>query len=360
MVLLESIGLTKEYEDQAVVKDISIRIEATGALAFIGPTGSGKTTLIRMLDLLEVPTSGTIHFDGLDATHNHRTRLEARRRMAYVQQRPLVLSMSVADNVACGLKWRREKSHTVKQAVDGALELVGMQDYRKRNARTLSGGETQRIAIARALVTKPEILFLDEPTANLDPISTSKVEEVICDVIREKKAAVVMATHDMVQGQQMASRVGVLLKGKLMQLGSPTEIFHSPESHTVAEFVGIENMLSGRVSDNEGDMLKVSVDGTRIEAVPDKIASGDVYVLVRPEDITLSLASNVTSARNVFRGTVAGLTPVGPLMRVEMDCGFRLLALVTRNSAEDLQLEEGKEVWASFKATATHVIARRL
>jgi len=358
MTLLEANELSKEYEGHLVLRDITVTIEEGEAFALIGPTGSGKTTLIRILDLLEVPTSGRIYFDGVDITHNKHARLEARRRMSYVQQKPVVFTMNVYDNVAFGLKWRHEKSNLIKRKVDDALELVGMTEYVKRNAKTLSGGETQRVAIARALVTEPEILFLDEPTANLDPISTSKVEQVLHDVIREKKVAVIMATHDMVQGQQLATRIGVLLDGQLMQVGSPGEIFGSPESQRVAEFVGIENMLPGRVIEQEDNLLTIDVGGSRIQAVSEHLIGDNVYVLIRPEDITFSPSSNVTSARNLFRGAITRLTPVGPLVRLEIDCGFPLLGLLTRSSASDLGLEIGKDVYASFKVTATHVIRR--
>lgn len=358
MTLLKAAELSKEFEGRPVLREITLDIGEGEAFAIIGPTGSGKTTLIRMLDLLEVPTSGRVYFAGVDVTHNKHERLEARRRMSCVQQRPVLFSMDVYNNVTCGLKWRSERSDIIKRKVDDALELVGMSDYKARNARTLSGGETQRVAIARALVTEPEILFLDEPTANLDPISTAKVEQVIYDVIREKKVAVVMATHDMVQGQQLASRIGVLLDGQLMQVGSPGEIFGAPGNQRVAEFVGIENMLPGTVIEHEDNLTIIDVGGSRVQAVSELLAGEQVYVLVRPENITFSLSRDVTSARNIMHGSITGLTSVGPLLRIEIDCGFPLLGLITRSSASDLDLAVGKEIYASFKATGTHVIRR--
>ncbi|MFC2062417.1 ABC transporter ATP-binding protein [Chloroflexota bacterium] len=358
MTILEVHGLAKEYDGKAILRGIDIAIGVGEAFALIGPTGSGKTTLIRVLDLLETPNSGRIYFDGIDVTRNRRARLEARRRMSYVQQKPVVFTMSVYNNVSCGLKWRRERSSLVKRKVDDALELVGMSEYRSRNARTLSGGETQRVAIARALVTEPEMLFLDEPTANLDPLSTSKVEQVIASVIKDKRTAVVMATHDMTQGQQLANRIGVLLDGKLMQVGSPSEIFNSPESQQVAEFVGIGNMLPGKIIGHEDNLLRIDIGNSQIQAVSKHITDGDVYILIRPEDIILSLSSSITSARNLFRGNITKLSAVGPLTRFEIDCGFTLLGLITRSSAIDLGLEIGKEFYVSFKVTATHAIRR--
>ena len=129
MTLLEANELSKGYEGHPVLRDITVTIEEGEAFALIGPTGSGKTTLIRILDLLEAPTSGRICFDGVDVTHNTHARLEARRRMSYVQQKPVVFTMNVYDNVAFGLKWRHEKSNLIKRKVDDALELVGMNEY---------------------------------------------------------------------------------------------------------------------------------------------------------------------------------------------------------------------------------------
>ncbi len=358
MALLEAVELVKGYDRQQVLKEVSLKIEHGEAFALIGSTGAGKTTLLRLLDLLEAPSSGSIYFDGVDVTHNRQERLKARRRMSFVQQRPTVFTMNVYDNVACGLKWRHDKSEIIRQKVERALDLVGMSEYRNRKAKTLSGGETQRVAIARALITDPEVLFLDEPTANLDPVSTSKIEQVLANIIHEQRTTVVMATHDMSQAQRLASRVGVLINGEMPQSGKPHEIFYSPQSKEVAEFVGIENILSGLVVNKNDNLLTVDVNGSAIEAVADCALGDNVNALIRPEDITITLAKETSSARNVFEGTIARLTPIGPLVRIEINCGFPLLAVVTSSSAQELGLTVGKRIYASFKATAIHVIRR--
>ncbi|MFC1994755.1 ATP-binding cassette domain-containing protein, partial [Chloroflexota bacterium] len=203
MALIEVRHLGQEYEGRYVLKDIDLNVNQGEVFALIGPTGAGKTTLLRLLDLLDPPASGRIYFDGIDVTHSWRHRLEVRRRMSLVQQKPIVFNLNVYENVACGLKWRHEKNGAIRHKVESALELVGMANHRNRNARTLSGGETQRVAIARALATEPELLLLDEPTANLDPVSVSRIEEVMAHVIQEQKTTVLMATHDMTQGQRL-------------------------------------------------------------------------------------------------------------------------------------------------------------
>jgi len=358
MALIETINLGQGYGKRYILKDIALQIERGEVFALIGPTGAGKTTLLRLLDLLDVPSPGTIFFDGIDVTQCQRSRLEARRRMSFVQQKPIVFTTSVYENVACGLKLRHERKEVIRQKVENALELVGIADYRNRNAKTLSGGETQMVAIARALVTEPEVLLLDEPTANMDPVSTSKIEEVLAHIIQAQKTTVVMATHDMSQGQRLSNRIGVLIDGGMLQIGSPNDIFCLPRNKEVAEFVGVENILGGVVIEKDDNLVTVEVNDSSIEAISDCEVNDRVYVLIRPEDITFTLARDTTSARNMFKGKVIRITQVGPLVRIEIDCGFPLLGVVTRRSSQELDLAVGKEVYTSFKATALHVIKR--
>jgi len=356
MALIETVNIFQNYDGREVLKNVNLKIDRAEIFALIGPTGAGKTTLIRILNLLEAPYSGRFFFDGVDVTNPGVDQLKARRRMSYVQQRPLVFTMSVYDNIACGLRWRHMKSATIKRKTEAALELVGMTSYKDRNAKTLSGGETQRVAIARALVTEPEVLFLDEPTANLDPISTSKVEEVLAHIIREQKTTIVMATHDMSQGQRLAGRIGVLMNGEILQIGSPSDIFSSPENMEVAEFVGVDNILSGIIVNNDNRLVTIDVNGRFIQAISDYGVGEKVNALIRPEEITISLSKDISSARNTFNGRIIKMLLLGSLVRIGVDCGFPLLDVITKRSAEDLNLTIGKEVYATFKATAIHII----
>ncbi len=358
MALLETVDLQQMYDKQYVLKGINLSINQNEVFALIGPSGAGKTTLLRLLDLLELPTSGKIYFDGVDVTRSERLRLTARRRMAFVLQKPVVFNMSVYDNAACGLRWRGTKTPGIQRQVNDVLEITGLADYRDRKARTLSGGEMQRLAIARAIVTKPEMLFLDEPTANLDPVSISKIEEILAHIISERNMTVVMATHDMSQGQRLAKRIAVLMHGEILQTGSSREIFSLPQSKELAEFVGVDNILSGVIGAKDDNLVTVDVNGSLVQAISAYALGEKVHVLIRPEEVTLTLNKETTSARNVFEGRIESLLLVGTLVRVEVDCGFPLLAVITRRSAEDLGLTIGKKVYLSFKATAIHVIKR--
>jgi tungstate transport system ATP-binding protein len=358
MALIETVNLGQKYGGQEIIKNINLKVEPGEGLALIGPTGAGKTTLLRLLDLLETPYSGQIYFDGTEVTDNKPRRLQARRRMSFVLQKPVVFNMSVRDNIACGLRWRREKEPAIRRRVNSALELVGMTDYSSRNARTLSGGETQLVAIARALAVTPEVLFLDEPTANLDPVSEAKIEEVLAHIIGEQKTTMVMATHDMSQGQRLAGRIGVIINGELLQTGSPSDIFSTPQDTRVAQLVGVGNILSGVIANRDNELAAIAVGGSIIQAISDYQIGQEVHTLIRPEDVTLALRKDASSARNTLDGKITRIFPMGALVRVELDCGFPLLAVVTKQSAQELNLAVDMGVYATFKATAVHIIKR--
>jgi len=358
MFLIETRDLCQRYGEQDILRNINMKVDKGEVFALIGPTGAGKTTLLRLINLLDLPTSGRIYFDGIDTTVSAKLRLEMRRRMAFVFQKPIVFNMSVYENIAYGLKWRGARGSSIRQKVNNILEMVALPDYKDRNARTLSGGEVQRVAIARAIVSEPEVLLLDEPTANLDPVSASRIEALITDISHRYDATIIMATHDMSQGQRLADRVGVLLNGEFLQTGDWREVFNFPRNREVADFVGVENIIDGVIVSSEDKIAAIDIGGNVIEAISDYPIGKEVCVCIRPEDITLSLSKVSSSARNSFTGKVTRVVSLGPLSRIEIDCGFSLVGLVTKKSAVELSLEKGRQVYATFKATAIHVLKR--
>jgi tungstate transport system ATP-binding protein len=350
--------LNQIYGSKAALKGVSFSLEKGDVFGLIGPTGAGKTTLLRLLDQIEVPSSGRVYFEGQDVTGSGRLRSGARRKISIVFQKPVVFNTSVYENVAYPLKVRGNNAKTVAERVNMMLKTVGLEGYGKRNARTLSGGETQKVALARALVTKPQVLLLDEPTANLDPLSLDKIEKLVVQFNRDYGTAMVIATHEMAQGQRLADRIGVMIEGELVQVGKPTEIFSTPKDLRVAHFVGVANILKGTVNSNREGLVHIDIHGRDVEAIADRYPGDEVHLCIRPEDITLSLSGASTSARNSFSGQITGLALSGALARIELDCGFPLVALITKQSAEELGLQIGKQAHVSFKATAVHVIGR--
>jgi len=218
MAFIELQGVGKSYGSSQILKDIDLKVNEGEVLALIGPTGSGKTTLLRLIDLLEEPSQGSILLDSREVTRlPEKERLKLRRRMAMVFQKPVMFKASVKENVSYGLKVRGIKA---PEKVDEVLKAAGLQGYAHRDATTLSGGEMQRIALARALIVEPEVLLLDEPTANLDPRSAASVEELISGL----QTTVIMATHNMNQCLRLSDRVAVLLEGRRAALGKPAEV----------------------------------------------------------------------------------------------------------------------------------------
>ena len=222
MALVEIRDLSKIYGKTEILSHINLSAAKGSVLALIGPTGSGKTTLLRIIDLLDEPTSGQLFFDGIEVARiSEKRKLEIRRRMAMVFQKPVMFRSNVLDNVRYGLRVRGLNG---KDKVINALNIVGLSDYESRDANTLSGGEMQRLALARAIVVEPELLLLDEPTANLDPKSTAKIEELILDFVLQG-TTVIMASHNMGQCQRLADKVAVLIQGKILEVGRPEVIF---------------------------------------------------------------------------------------------------------------------------------------
>jgi tungstate transport system ATP-binding protein len=358
--MIEISGLCRKVGDQVLVKDVNITIPDGMIFGIIGPSGSGKTTLMRMIDLLDNPTRGSIVINGNRATRDKKQQLELRRKMGMVFQKPIDLSTTVFENVSYGLRFRGFTGGDMKSKVLEAIDLVGLSGYEDRYAPTLSGGEMQRVAIARSMVTRPEVLLLDEPTANLDPSSTEKIEELIRAINSRFGTTIIMSTHDLDQGQRIAHRIAVVIGGMITQAGTPAEVFHKPLNSEIAKFVGLENIIGGTVTKTSDGLATISTHGKEIEAVSGEEAGGRVFISIHPDDITLhsgqGIEKNKTSARNCIVGTVTVTTLSGPFVLVTLDCGFPMKVIVTRRSVEDLGIQPGKEMQACFKASAVHVM----
>ena len=357
VVELDDVQVT--YGGATVLDVPALGVDEGEILAVIGPNGSGKSTLLRVAGLLERPTRGVVRFRGrpVDAAHS----LAERRRMAMVFQHPLLADMTVAQNVALGLKFRGARDERGAR-VGRWLERLGIAPLRHRRARTLSAGQAQRVALARALVLEPDVLLLDEPFAGLDAPSRAELLPDLGAILRHDRVTTMLVTHDRGEAQTLGDRVAVLMAGHIAQLDATARVFHSPASEVVARFVGVETLVTGRVTARDGGVTVVEVAGRKLEiAAPARIGE-DVRLGVRPEDVTLLLASEVTplsSARNYLPGTIVRVTPSTPAIQVVVDVGFPLVATVTARSLAELSLTEGIRVIAAFKASAVQLIGRQ-
>ena len=343
------------YSASVAVHVPALDVAAGETLALIGPNGSGKSTVLRVMALLQPVTEGIVSFRGQRVTPAGG--LDARRRMAAVFQEPLLADMSVADNVALGLRFRGVAARERETRVAHWLDRLGIDRLVGQPARTLSGGEARRVALARALVLEPDVLFLDEPFAALDAPTRAALVPDLAAILRADGVTTVLVTHDRGEAQALADRVGVIVGGRLLQVDETACVFGAPTSEEVARFVGVETILAGQVIDARDGLADVDVAGHALQIASSARPGQRVRIGIRPEDVTLMTiaARGQSSARNHFPGTVVRLVPGSPV-KVTLDCGFPLVAAVTTRSVADLRLAPGVQVTAAFKASAAHVI----
>jgi tungstate transport system ATP-binding protein len=228
-------GLRVTYGRRTVLRVDELTVRAGNLLGIVGPSGAGKSTLLRVLALLEPPTEGVLYFGGSSEPVRWPPPLDVRRRVTMVFQRPLLLSDSVFRNVAYGLRARG--SDNVRPRVEQSLEMVGLAHMAHAAAHTLSGGELQRVALARALVLEPDVLLLDEPTANLDPYNVSVIEEALKRLRHHNHTTIVLVTHNVFQARRLADRVMFLLDGECVEAADAETFFESPKDPRTRAFV---------------------------------------------------------------------------------------------------------------------------
>lgn len=334
----------------------SLDVRRAETLVVLGPNGAGKSTLLQLIALLERPDGGDILMDGRSAG---RDRLSLRRRMALVFQEPLLLDTTVEGNVVSGLSLRGVPRGDRAQRVRTWLQRFGIEAIAKRSARTLSGGEAQRTSLARAMVLEPELLLLDEPFAALDSPTRQALIDDLERVLMEAGCTTLLVTHDRAEALRLGHRVAVLIDGRVRQVGTPDEVFGSPADEEVAAFVGVETIVRGRLRHSDDGLARVAVGEREVTAASALEEASDVLVCLRPEDVILAPPDepeSLTSARNHMPATVKRVVTSGPYVRVELDAGFPVVALITRQAREELAIKPGAEVSATFKATAVHLI----
>ena len=355
--VLELLGIRVAHGGRTVLDVPALDVRQAEILAVIGPNGSGKSTLLRVLGLLETPTAGALRFRGAPVTP--RDGLAVRRRMASVFQEPLLAASTVSGNVALGLRFRGERGPAVAARVTGWLDRFGIGHLAARQARTLSGGEAQRTALARALVVEPEVLLLDEPFSSLDPPTREVLIDDLGRVLREERTTTVLVTHDRGEAMALGDRVGVLMNGRLIQVDEAAQVFRAPVTEDVARFVGVETILDCRVLESGAEMSVLEAGTQRIQVAAPAEPGEWVRLCVRAEDVTLFNGAPKAVASTGFNrlgGLVQRIVPAGPHGRVIVDCGFPLVALLTRRSIEEMGLGEGSPVTAHFKSTAPHLL----
>jgi len=353
--VLEGIGIVRSYGGRRVVDGVSVQVKQGEILAILGPNGAGKSTLFRVLALVERPDGGSVRLRGEPVGPGS---TDAIRRLGAVFQRPYLFRGSVESNVGYGLSVRGIGGELRRNRLDEVLDLLALKDVARSDIADLSGGEIQRVALARALATQPEVLVLDEPTANLDVTVRRRFREDLERIVRRTAGAVILITHDPTDAFTLADRIAIMEAGRIVQEGEPTDLILDPATPFVAAFTGAELLLNGRVTRSDGELVTVDTGGATLVAAAREgggLQPGRrVHVGYRPEDVVITLRGDApaTSAVNRFSMKVSALVQAESLVRVRLGGELQLTALVTRRSADALQLAPGVCVMAQVKATA--------
>lgn len=326
MIKIEN--LTKYYGNRCIFDIEHLEFEKAKIYCLFGPNGAGKTTLLNLLHLLESPTSGRIFFKDQEVDTSS---LGARRKMGYVAQDPFLFDKTVFENIFLGLKVRSIKD---KARVKQVLDEVGLSDFGQRRASQLSGGQAQRVAIARALIYEPEVLFLDEPTANVDKMNVQAIEELIKKINKNHQTTVIFTTHNLYQSYRLTEEVISLINGRATN-GSPENLFS-------CELIP-ENGLKWALLSSS---LKISVMSK---------LCGNAHILIDPKDIILSKKPIDSSARNCLAGQITKIEIAGAYIRVEVSTKVKIVAFITERSLKEMNLQVGDEIYLIFKNSSVKV-----
>ncbi len=290
----------KTHGRVVAVNDVSLTVHEGEFFSILGPSGSGKSTLLRLIAGLDVPDQGRIHIQNRDVTQDppHERSVN----MVF-QHYALFPHMSVWDNVAFGLMMKKQESGAVRQAVSGMLKLVRLEGLSQRLPDQLSGGEQQRVALARALINRPDVILLDEPMAALDQQLRLEMQQEICRLQQELGATFICVTHHQEDALRMSDRVAVMHEGKILQVGTPQELYDHPVDATVAEFIGCSNVLSGMIVRTEDHHLWVEYEGSQVLVV-DRSHHGPrenvVKIMIRPEKLHVTKHQAETGYDNIL------------------------------------------------------------
>jgi len=352
-------GLQHSYDGRRILDVDRLEIREGEMLAVVGPNGSGKSTLLRIINLLEKPTNGEITFwDGSRLSEMDRgEKKKLALQMAMIFQEPLLFKRSVRANIGYGLKVRGTDRDEVEKRVEVMLERLDLAELADRDAMTLSGGEAQKVTLGRAMVLEPRLLLMDEPLASLDTPTRKVLRKDIARLVREMGVTAVYVSHDYQEVLEIADRLALIFDGRVLQEGRPSEVFSHPNSEVVAQFLGAENLLDGEVLDCREGLARVLVRGVELQAPCELPPGSAAKVLIHAEDITIVTDSaRRSSARNSLPARITNVSVMGALDKIELDCGFRLVAYVTLASARELGLEAGMEVTAVIKAASIHIM----
>jgi putative spermidine/putrescine transport system ATP-binding protein len=350
-------GVMKRYATALAVDDVSFNVAQGEFVSLLGPSGCGKTTTLRMIAGFIEPSGGVIRVHGRDVTHLP----PEKRNLGFVfQNYALWPHMTVAENIAFGLKLRGKSRSLIRDKVAESLSLIGLSGYEDRLPRQLSGGQQQRVALGRALALEPQVLLMDEPLSNLDRALRVTMRRELKELQARMKMTTLYVTHDQEEALSMSNRVVIMSKGRVEQIAAPYELYENPATSFVADFVGITNFLEGSATSTGNGSVGVKLASGQVLRALAKapVAQGSaVRALIRPERVTLS--TTLIGGDNVLTGQVMLSEYFGALLRysVRLDSGD-----ILRSEVHNFEgfIENGSRVWICALPEHLRVIPREV
>jgi molybdate transport system ATP-binding protein len=356
-----AVDITKTFPGRAQISAVfRYPLQQATALVLFGPSGSGKTTVLRSIAGLEWPERGSIRFISrtwLDTHAGVRVAPQARQIGYMAQDYALFPRHTVTGNIAYGLTALSAADR--KKRVDEMLDLFQLRGLEIAKPAELSGGQQQRVALARAVAPRPQLLLLDEPLSALDVPTRVQLRGELRTLLKRLALPSIIVTHDWAETLSLGDVVAVMHEGQVVQMGSPQDVFCRPANAAVAQIVGIETVVEGHVIEQADGVATVRVNGTLLKGLGTHEIGSPVFVCIRAEDVVLEQGgTGLISARNHLNGKVSGIIPHGVMVHVKIDCGFPLVAMVTRGAQEEMRIEMGAPVVAVIKAGAVHLVTR--
>lgn len=346
--------LSKAWQRFAL-KDVSLDVADGEYFALLGPNGAGKTLLLETIIGFHKPDRGRIMLDDKEVTCVP----PEKRSLGYVPQDCMLFPhMNVRQNVEFGLKMRGVAEGERRRAADRTLVLMGLAGVANSLPMTLSGGERQKVALARVLAVEPKIILLDEPLASIDDESSRVMKDELKRINRDLKVTVVHVTHNQIEAFSLAQRVAVMNCGKVVQVDTVKSLLSSPADEFVARLLGYENIFKGRLVKQDAGLSFVDV-GAFVIKVDGDVKDDECIVGIRPEDVSLSVEPVASPDMNVISGVVTDCVDAGPIVSVYVDVGFRVKAAVAKGFFLELNVDRGMKVWLSFKFRSVKLLNKR-
>jgi molybdopterin-binding protein len=343
--MLELKNIIKNYPEFKL-DDITFQVDDGDYFIILGPSGAGKTQILELLAGLTDQDDGSIIVDGEDITG---WKIQSRPFGLVFQDYAIFPHLDVRENISYAIRFKGFGSKQVQSLVKEQAESMEISHLLDRRPKTLSGGELQRVALARTLIRKPKYLLLDEPLASLD-VSLRQGLRSLLKKLNNEGQTIIHVTHDYEEALVLANKVAVINQGKIIQIGPAEEVFHRPGSEFVATFTGVKNYFPARLY-REQDRQYGELENGQVLRLNTEEPEGKGFVLLRGEDIFISLNDLPTSATNQMKGQILEISPSPFGFEILIDTGTRFYARITRESLQNLALRQGKEVWISFKAS---------